>query len=198
MLTRFLNAPTTYHLTAAKRVLRYLRGTTDYCLHFTSSSVNPSDFKLDVWTDSDWAFNRAERKSHHGYIIQLNGNIISWMSKKQDIISTSSTEAEYIAISAGVQEALWIQSLLRELLLVDVPTTVHADNQSAITIADKRKFSERTKHIDIRHHFIHSHIRNGNIVINWVSTQEQLADILTKALDRILHAGFTKQLLFTH
>jgi hypothetical protein len=115
----------------------------------------------------------------------LNGNAVSWVSKKQTTVALSSAEAEYMAISATVQEIKWISQLMEELGLNTVkPSTLYCDNQAAIAISNNDVHHARTKHIDIRHHYVRDAIKAKEIDIKWISTNNQLADIFTKPLPR--------------
>jgi hypothetical protein len=193
MLARFVSAPTTTHLTAAKRLLRYLRGTMDYCLKFEGTGL--PDLELAVYSDSNWAGDKTDRHSTTGYVLQLNGSTISWQSKKQPTVALSSTESEYMALAATTCEYMWTRMLLQQMLNINISARVWCDNQSAIALARSDGYSERTKHIDTRHHFIKQHVRDGLIDLQWIPTTDQLADILTKTVDRTTHITLTNRLL---
>ena len=114
------------------------------------------------------------------------GGIISWASKKQPIIALSSTEAEYIAANLAVQEAIWLRSLLNDFGFVqEQPTNINEDNQGVIALCKNPKFHSRTKHIDIKYHFIREKIKDSEITLKYCSTQEIIADALTKPLGKI-------------
>jgi hypothetical protein len=193
MLARFVAAPTTVHLTAAKRLLRYLRETMDHCLKFESN--DQSSLHLTVYADSNWSGDKTDRKSTTGYVVQLNNNTISWQSKKQPTVALSSTEAEYMGLSAATCEARWTLMLLEQMMQITVPVDLYCDNQAAIALVRSDNYSERTKHIDTRHHFIKQYVRDGSINLQWVSTKDQLADVLTKTLSRTTHTDLTNRLL---
>ena len=193
MLARFVSAPTTTHLTAAKHLLRYLRGTMDYCLKFVNNGQ--SNLQLTVYADSNWSGDKTDRKSTTGYIVQLNSNTISWQSKKQPTVALSSTEAEYMGLSAAVCEARWASMLLQQMTQTVPTVELLCDNQSAIALVRSDNYSERTKHIDTRHHFIKQFVRDGSINLQWIPTEEQLADVLTKTLNRTTHTTMTNRLL---
>jgi hypothetical protein len=113
----------------------------------------------------------------------INGCTVSWVSKKQSTVSLSSAEAEHMAVSAAVQEIKWIKQLLQEITMKpDKSTTLLCDNQSAIQISNNDMHHNRTKHIDIRHHFIRDALKNKEFNMVWIPTEEQVADILTKSL----------------
>jgi hypothetical protein len=113
----------------------------------------------------------------------MNGNLVSWQSKKQPTVALSSTEAEYMAINDVAKEIMWMRMILGELgLKVVTPTIIYVDNQPAIRISENDSEHDRTKHIDIRHYVIRDLIKNGDIKLQWISTNDQLADIFTKSL----------------
>ena len=133
-------------------------------------------------TDADWAGDIDSRKSRTGYLFKLGDGPISWQSKKQPTVALSTTEAEYLSLSAGLQEALWLRQLLDELgYAQSEPTVMHQDNTGCIELTKSNKNHSRAKHIDIRHHFIKENIGN-TINMSWCSTQLMVADILTKPL----------------
>ena len=161
VLSRYLQNPGQAHMIACKRVFRYLKGTPNLGLVLGGTqSISPS-IEVLAYSDSDWGGNHDDRRSTTGYIIKIAGSVISWSSKRQSAVALSSCEAEYYAISAAVTEVQWIQQFLRELLQHDrvlqnsqVVTLGLVDNQSAIAISKNDVHHNRTKHIDIRHHFI--------------------------------------------
>ena len=112
----------------------------------------------------------------------LDGNVVSWTSKKQQSVSLSSTESEYVAASIGCQEAIWIKTWLIEVLAVEPTITVSANSQAAKAIANQTGMNERLKHIDLRFHLIKRLVTTNQVTLTWVSTGEQLADIMTKLL----------------
>ena len=193
LLARFVCTPTTIHLTAAKRLLRYLKGTMNHCLKFENNGL--ADLQLTVYADSNWSGDKTDRKSTTGYIVQLNNNTVSWQSKKQPTVALSSTEAEYMGLSAATCEVKWTIMLLQQMMQISVPVDMYCDNQSAIALVYSDNYSERTKHIDTRHHFIKQFVRDGSINLQWIPTTDQLADVLTKTLNKKSHANMTNCLL---
>ena len=130
--------------------------------------------------------NGMSHPDHHpiaGYVY-LIGGAISWSSKRQDLVCLSTTEAEYVALSHAVKEAIWLRNLLNELfpLKVPPPITVHRDNQGAIALSKDDRFHARTKHIDIRFHFVREAVENGQVHVVYCATDDMVADTLTKAL----------------
>ncbi|KAH9127907.1 hypothetical protein LEN26_009186 [Aphanomyces euteiches] len=171
------------HQQIAKRVLRYLKGAQDYCLLYSKS--DKEDFTIDPYVDADYANDISTRQSTSGFLLFLNGCLISWKSKLQNIVALSTCEAEYISMSYGPQEALWLKYLLEELqLVIKLPINVYEDNQSTIKMAENPTLQQRTKHSDVRHHFIRDLVKQRIIKINYCQTNSMLADILTKALPK--------------
>ena len=198
-LCRFASNPSPAHHRAAKHVLRYLRGTADIGLTYTGGEKTDRDINItiEMWTDADWGGDLTDRKSTTGYVVKVAGNTVSWATKKQHTVALSTAEAEYMALSAGIQEQLSIDQLTCELMgqhAIQRPSNVYTDNQSAIAISKDDVKHQRTKHIDIRHHFIRDHIKHG-INIIWTPTAQQTADILTKPLGRTRHQALRKALM---
>jgi hypothetical protein len=178
-LSQALADPTPAHWQAGRYLLRYLKSTRDLCLTFEGS-----DGELKAYSDADWA-SQLHRHSISGSVFLYGGAAISWSSRKQPIIALSSTEAEYIAASDALRELLWLRLLISELsTLGPGPTDLLCDNQSAISLAKNGLLSARTKHIDIRYHFIREKVDLGVAALTYCPTTEMAADILTKALSR--------------
>jgi ribonuclease HI len=199
VLCRFSSKPTQVHLTAAKHVLRYLAGTTNYALRFTpGNSKDPNtDSPIVAFTDASWANDLVDRKSTTGTIVKLFGNPVCWLSKKQPTTALSSAEAEYMALSATLQEILWIRQWIKEVLNIDTTTPIYSDSQSAVAMTKHDVSHQRTKHIDIRHHFIRDHVKLGNVSVTYIPTGKQQADILTKCVVTKQFITLTELLLST-
>jgi hypothetical protein len=202
-VSRFMSHPQIAHLDAVFHILRYIKKTANYGLFYARNDIKP----LQGFTDADWASCTETRKSTGGYCFILAGSAITWQSKRQPTVSKSSTESEYISLSTGVSEATWLYRLLQELdfdskppsriplsfnnsdissdLIAFQPISLHCDNQSAIKLAKNPVFHARTKHIEVHHHFIREKLLRGEICLNYISTDDQPADIFTKALPRI-------------
>jgi hypothetical protein len=180
-LARFQSKATQYHLKAAKYVLRYLKTTSSLGLLFTRHSDVTAPI-IEIFSDASWGNDTETRRSTTGIVLKLNGNVICWKTKKQTTVALSSTEAEYMALSDATGEALWFRSWIQEVFNLSPQTTLYVDNQSAIILAENDTFHQRTKHIDIRYHFVRERVASGDIVVKWVSTVEQQADLLTKQL----------------
>jgi hypothetical protein len=202
---RAVSNPTYADWLACKRVFRYLKGTASMGLTFggirgsssTSSGTGGQGVILaPAFCDADWAGDTTDRRSTTGFIIKVNGSPVSWTSKKQTTVSLSSAEAEYMAAGAAAQEVMWMRALMEELGFVQREATVlQSDNQSAIAIASDDVHHARTKHIDIRHHFIREHIVAGTMRLQWVPSADQEADILTKPLGRVLFCKLRDRVL---
>jgi hypothetical protein len=189
MLSQFTNNPSKTHRTALKRVFCYLQKTRNYKLTYGG---NGTDCEVIRYTDADWASNPNGCKSISGYVYMLGGGAITWSSKKQPIVAQSSAEAEYIAEAHSGREALWLRRLITSLGFSQAdPTLIYADNQAAIKLADGGQFHMRTKHIDVRYHFIWQLVEEKEIEYHYISTHLNLADIFTKALPGDKHKSLT-------
>lgn len=177
-LSQFNNCFDRTHWVAAKRLLRYLKYTMDYGIVFEADKKGVMGF-----VDADWANCVIDRRSYTGYVFTLSGGAISWDSKKQRTVALSSTEAEYMAMSEATKELLHLRSLVKELNLKDLESiTLCNDNNSALKLAENPTFHARSKHIDVRHHFVRDVLKNMKMKITHVSTDEMPADVLTKRL----------------
>lgn len=178
---RFQQNPTESHWTSLKRITRYLKGTTAMGLPLKRTESSTS---LVGYVDADWATDVEDRKSVTGYLFKVHGCPVSWASRKQATVSTSSSEAEYVALSAAVSEGIWLAGILEDMKCKDPneSTILYEDNRGCIGLA-KNPESKRVKHIDIKHHFVRDHVAAGRIKIEPISTNDQQADIFTKALD---------------
>lgn len=171
------------HWQAAKRILRYLKGTLDYGLLYRKD-----DELLYSLVDADWAANMMDRRSYSGYAFILLGAVISWEARKQRTASLSSTKSEYLAISEATKEALYLKELLNEIGIRCESIRLYNDSQSAQKLANSSGFHSRTKHIDVRHHFIRQKQQNGDICLEYMPTEKMPADVLTKGLSADKHA----------
>jgi hypothetical protein len=192
-LASHMQAPTRRHMLAGERALRYLAGTKDVGLVFGSrcgaavgdSRGRKAVVQVDVcaFADADWANDKGDRRSVSGWVAKLNGDPVSWSSKKQRVVALSTCEAELYAEAAAIQEVLWLRGLMEELgLFTQMGSTVYGDNQSAIAVSEHGVKGERTKHVDVKYHFVTESVERGQVKLRWVPTTQQQADILTKAL----------------
>ncbi|KAF7151361.1 hypothetical protein RHSIM_Rhsim02G0160900 [Rhododendron simsii] len=180
-LSQFMHKPSEIHWTAAKRLLRYLKGTIHHGL-FLKRHATPF---LHAYSDADWAGNHDDRTSTTAYIIYLGGNAISWSSRKQRSVSRSSTEAEYRAVGTTTAELLWLQPLLGELgVSITKSPVIYCDNVGATYVCANPVFHSRMKHIAIDFHFVRDLVSKGILTVSHVATADQLADALTKPLSR--------------
>jgi len=175
-LCQHLHAPTSAHFTAAKRVLRYLKGSVDHGLQYSKGPIT-----ITAYFDSDWAGNPDDRRSTTGFGIFLRSNLISWTAKKQHIVSRSSTEAEYRSLSLATAEMYWLRMVLKKLqVILPSPHLLWCDNSSALAIASNPVNHARTKHIEVDIHFVREKVINQYIQLKHISTLEQITDIFTK------------------
>lgn len=137
--------------------------------------------------DSDYAGNIDTRKSLSGYVFTLYGTAVSWKSTLQSVVALSTTQAEYIALAEGVKEALWLKGMIGELGVSQGSVTVHCDSQSAIHLSKHQVYHERSKHIDVRLHFIRDVVDAQEVLVEKIATEENPADVFTKSLP---HAKF--------
>ena len=163
----------------ARNLVWPLKGTADLGLRYTVDGTEGD--KLTAFCDADWAGDLDERKSTSGYVLMLSNCAVSWKSKKQTVIALSTAEAEYIALSAATQEVSWMRKLLDDLgEKCSGPTVVKEDNQSAMAIAANPGNHTRTKHIDIKFHYIRSAVQQNSIKLVYCPTSMMVADVLTK------------------
>ncbi|XP_024046566.1 uncharacterized mitochondrial protein AtMg00810-like [Citrus sinensis] len=178
-LNQYLSNPSVFHWQVCKRVLRYLQYTTYYGLQFYSSG----SLKLTAFSDADWGSDLDDRKSVGGYCVYLGNNLISWSSKKQHIVSRSTTKSEYKALALTTSEVLWITYLFKELKVSLLQSLVlYCDNKSVEALASNPKYHSKTKHIELDLHFIREHVSRKELQINHVPSCDQVSDILTKPL----------------
>jgi hypothetical protein len=184
-VSKFNSNPSEAHMTAAKRILRYLKGTANFGLKYRKCTSTGDAIGLFGYSDADWAGDIDDRHSTTGIIYMMTGAAVSWFSKKQSVVALSTLEAEYIALSCASQEAVWIRRLLHDLgQKIDRPTVIKEDNQGAIAMAQNPAGHSRTKHIDIRHHFVREAIQDGIISLEYCPSKDMFADLLTKPLPR--------------
>jgi hypothetical protein len=178
-LSRFLDNPGSIHWEAAKRVFRYLSGTRDFTLTYGEERHD-----LIGYTDADGA-THEHRHAISGYTFLIDGGAISWQSRKQELVTLSTAEAEYVAATHAAKEAIWLRRLIFELFSIPPsPTTLFCDNQAAIKLAIDDNYHARTKHIDIRFHFIRQAITDDTLTLIYCPTDDMTADILTKSLPK--------------
>ncbi len=181
-VARFVEDPGMEHWQAVKRVLRYLQGRQYEGIRF--EQLNKCELR--GYCDADWAGDEDSRKSTTGFIFFINNSPVSWSSKRQASVALSTVEAEYIAATTAAQEATHLRNILHDMGEAQTtPTIVKSDNQGSIALAKNPTHHSRTKHIDIRAHFIREQIEHQVIALEYVETHNNAADILTKPLDRL-------------
>ncbi|RVW51356.1 Retrovirus-related Pol polyprotein from transposon TNT 1-94 [Vitis vinifera] len=179
LISRFMASPTEMHLQAAKRVLRYLKGTVDLGVFYQ----NEGNGELMAYTDSDYAGDVDDRKSTSGYVFLLSEGAVAWSSKKQPVVTLSTTKAEFVAAASCACQGVWMRRVLEKLGHSQGKcTTVLCDNNSTIKLSKNPVMHGRSKHIDVRFHFLRDLTREGVVELKHCGTQEQVADIMTKPL----------------
>jgi hypothetical protein len=179
VVSRYMHDPRSGHLDVVYRILRYLKSSPGKGLMFKSHG----HLNIEGYCDADWASCLDDRRSTSGYCVFVGGNLVSWRSKKQSVVSRSTAEAEYRAMSLVVSEMLWVKNLLSELnVLRKGPLRVWCDNISSINIANNPIQHDRTKHVEIDRFFIKEKLDDGTIELRYVNSGGQIADSLTKGL----------------
>ena len=187
-----MSSPTSNHLQAVKRILRYLQGSIHQGLVFT-----PGPFTLSAYSDADWVGDPMDRKSISSILVFLGNSPITWFAKKQSTVSHSSTEAEYRAIASCAAELCWIRMLLRDFgVFLSDPPVLWCDNVSALAIASNPVFHAYTKHIEVDFHFVRERVLRHDLLVKFVASQDQLVDILTKGLASPRFQWLTSKLMW--
>ena len=187
-LSQYLENPGAEHIAALKRVFRYIKGTKSFCL-----SYKPTSGYLQGYCDSDWAGDVKDRRSTSGYVFTLGGTPIAWKTRKQQTVALSSCEAEYMSIAEATKEMIYLRSFCTSMGLPQpMQSTIYCDNQGALTLTrETSKQHHRTKHIDVRFHFIRQQTEIG---YEYITSQNNLADIFTKPLSKVSHNKAIHQL----
>ncbi|GJR49992.1 putative RNA-directed DNA polymerase [Tanacetum coccineum] len=185
VVSKFMHQPQKAHMKAVLRIIRYLKGTAGHGVLFKQNG----HLETQLYTDADWTGDKGDRRSTSGYLTLVGGNLVTWRSKKQKVVALSSAEAEFRGIARGITEVLWIRKLLTEIgYPPQEPSKVTSDNKAAIQISENPVQHDRTKHIEIDRRFIKEKLEAEVITLSFVRSQDQLADILTKAVnERTLH-----------
>lgn len=181
LLSRFSNDPGPAHWEAVKRVFRYLKGSRK--LRLTYGGIGDAgDGGMKGYADADGSM-QEDRRAISGNAFLIDGGAVSWYSKRQEIVSLSTTESEYVAATHTAKEAIWLRQLIMQIFKpIDGPTILFSDNQSAIALTKDHQYHARTKHIDIRYHFLRWVCENGSIKLTYCPTADMVADALTKPL----------------
>jgi hypothetical protein len=179
LISRFIDTPKNSHWQAGKRLLRYIAGTMNHGILYSTSN----NIQLVGYTDSDFAGSIDDIKSTSGYAFHLGTGVVAWASKKQPIMTISLAEAEYVAGTSTTCQAVSMRRILKDLMHnQEKATTIYCDNKSTIALSKNHVFHKKTKHIDTRYHFIRELVNNGELILQHCRSNEQLADIFTKAL----------------
>ncbi|KAM1714113.1 hypothetical protein ACFX12_024770 [Malus domestica] len=173
-----MHSPCYSHFQAVKRIFRYLKGSLVLGLWFPKCSSSPS---ITAFSDADWAGCPLDRKSIGGFCIFLGSSLISWSAKKQPAVARSSTEAEYRSLANTAVELTWICKLLVDIAYQS-PSVLWCDNVSAFSLAKNPLFHARTKHVELDYHYIREKVLAREVSVHYICTQQQIADICTKAL----------------
>src|SRR5258708_37090374 len=188
-LSQYLSNPGEEHWIAINRLLRYLNTTKNYRLIYNRNSEHDDE---SGYSDSDWAGDPRDHRSMSGFIFTMAGAAVSWSSKKQPSVALSSMEGKYMAMTHTTKEAVWIQQFLQDIWFpLPNPTTLLVNNQGAIALTSNPTFHAQMKHIGVRHHFIRERVKDHNISLEYIPTNDQVADGFTKPLPYDKHPMFT-------
>ena len=179
MCARYQVNPKESHMAALKRIIKYVKTTAEFGVWY---SKDTSDV-LTGYSDANWVGIADDRKSTSGGCFYVGNNIVSWMSKKQNSISSSTVEAKYIVVGSCCTQLLWMQKLLHDYGICQEHLTIYCDNTGAINIFKNPVQHSRTKQIEIRHHFIRELVEDGTLTLEFIHTDDQKADLFTKPLD---------------
>lgn len=189
--SQFLDKAEQKHWLIVKRILKYIKGTCDFSLVFKSDFQSGT---LEAYSDADYASDTTTRKSVSGIVCKYSGGAICWASRRQQSVALSTTEAEFVAAAEATKEIIWLKRLFDDIAPLNTIPTLQVDNASAVRLARNPEFHQRTKHIDIKYHFVRDKFLSGEINVEHVDGEHQLADILTKALPKPRFEGLRKVL----
>jgi hypothetical protein len=188
-ISRFMANPSIEHQQVVKRVFRYLKRTSNMGLALGGKQ----DLELIGYSDADWGSTDCTRRSTSGYVYMFGRGAVSWSSKRQASVAVSTTEAEYMALSHAIREAVWLKRLMEQLLGEELkPTTIHVDNQSCIKLVKNPQFHARTKHIELHYHFSREKVEEGVVEVQHCPTKLMVADSLTKPVPKDKHEWCAK------
>jgi len=182
--SQFCEEPTNEDWSHVKHILRYLKKTANYGLHYVKTGQ-----PIEAWVDADWANDVQDARSISGYVIKMAGGAVSWTSRKQTCVASSTTHAEYMALYDVITEIIWMKSLLVELgqaKFANSPIIVHVDNMGAIRIAESNQVTERSKHFNVKFHLVRDEIKKGTMMLSHTNSKDNVADLFTKPLSGVL------------
>lgn len=180
-VSKYLKSPRIKHWNMVKRIFRYLVGTMDYGILYRAADTPAS---LTIYSDADYAGDIDSRKSTSGYVSIYSGGAITWASQRQQSVSLSTTEAEFVAASQATKEAIWLNRLFDDIAREHEKPSLLMDNQSAIRLIHNQEFHKRSKHIEVRYFFVRDMVKRGDLKVKYVASDHQLADIFTKPLSK--------------
>lgn len=191
LVSRYMSTPTELYMRAVKRIMRYLRGTVEFGVFYEKGG----DEELVGYTDSNYAGDLNDRKCTSGYVFMLGSGAVAWSSKKQPIVTLSTTEAEFVAAATCASQAIWMRRIHEKLSSKESKCTmIFCDNSSTIQLSKNPVLHGRSKHIDVRFHFLRDLTRDGVVELVYCGTQNQLADGMTKPLTLDAFQKFRAQL----
>jgi hypothetical protein len=190
VVSQFMHCPSEEHMEAVTRILKYLKSSPGKGLIFSKNG----NLEVKGYTDADWARNCLDRKSTSGYFTFVGGNLVTWRSKKQNVVALSSAESEFRGMAKGLCELLWLKKLLTEIgFAPKSEMSLFCDNKAAINISQNPVQHDRTKHVEVDRHFIKHNLEAKTIQFPFVKSEDQLADILTKAVSsKEFHSSLVK------
>jgi hypothetical protein len=191
VISQYMHNPGEQHMSAVMRILSYLKGSPGKGVLFRKNG----HFKIECYTDADWAGSTDDRRSTSGYFTFVGGNLVTWRSKKQNVVSRSSAEAEFRGMALGICEILWLKFLLQDVgVNHSQPMKLFCDNKAARDIAHNPVQHDRTKHVEVDRFFIKEKLDNKVIEVPPIGTDDQVADILTKAVSSNKFSRFLDKL----
>jgi hypothetical protein len=180
-VSRYMTNHGDRHWAAVIRILKYLKNTRTQSLTFRPNPLPSKLLLLSCYSDADWASEEDGRRSQGGYVVALNGSAVAARSMRQRIVTLSSMESEYVAAVEAAKECVWMRQLLSDLgFSQDFPTTIYEDNRATICFSEAPTNHSRTKHIDVRHHYLRQLVTDSTIRLKYIKSQDNVADILTK------------------
>jgi hypothetical protein len=186
-LIQYMVEPRHVHLVATKHVLMNLHCTVGYGLKYVSNG----EVKMQGYTKSSWVGSAVNRKSTSGCCFTLESVMISWLRRKQSSVALNTTEAKYIKATIEIREAMWLRKLLARLFYLELEKTlIYCDNKSCVKLPENTVFHDKSKHINIKYHFIRDMVQKGEVELWYISSDEQIENILTKPLSKVKYEYF--------